>query len=208
MIRMGKIREPFNQYVPPFLLGGFYLATLSILSEHSWVPLQTMQTPVLIATGLIIIWYTWETRRLGNETKQLSKEAKRQTELQLRPLIILRCTAEGFEVSNVGNGTALNVSINDIIISKIEEVRVRFPEPVPVIRSGESMPIFAESLKQGQIQNPPNVFFAHLNPTYANRSFEFAISFEDIESRSFCAKQSIGPKKISIIGISSRSIDN
>jgi len=72
---------------------------------------------VLGATGLVLIWYTVETKSLRIEAQRQVEEIQQQTETQLRPFVIVEPiftedTSHGnFVARNVGNGTAINIRV-------------------------------------------------------------------------------------------------
>jgi hypothetical protein len=72
---------------------------------------------IVLATGLVLIWYTVETKRLRAQAQRQVEEIQQQTEAQLRPFVIVEPTfTEGithgeFIMRNIGNGTALNIRI-------------------------------------------------------------------------------------------------
>ena len=70
--------------------------------------LSIIQTLALLITIGVLIKYTVETTRLRQTTVK-------QTELQLRPFVVI-CYSEnkGYRFKNVGHSPALNISINDI----------------------------------------------------------------------------------------------
>src|SRR5437867_4067328 len=107
-------------------LGMMYWQTVA-----SWV-----QAGILIITAGVIGWYTVETYRLR-------KEAQKQTELQLRPLVILKGSppVQGrdswiFQVGNVGNSTAMNVAVKEILVEPYKVV-FRFSERVSALEKGQ-----------------------------------------------------------------------
>jgi len=158
--------------------------------KDNWTALQTW---AVILAGIVIIWYTWE-------TMQLREAAFAQRELQLRPFVVVEPQKNNFVVSNVGSGVALNVRINEIIIDKEFEISVRFPDSIPVLRSGEGLPIHAESFKQGK---PAGDFFlAHLDPKYANREIEVRVEFQNVEMKPYSVSERVLPARLQIKGFS------
>jgi hypothetical protein len=81
---------------------------------------------IVLGTALVLIWYTYETYKLRETAqKQIEvaqgqlAESQRQTELQLRPFVILEVSISehdefSYRVRNIGVGTAINVHIMDI----------------------------------------------------------------------------------------------
>jgi asparagine N-glycosylation enzyme membrane subunit Stt3 len=98
-----------------FLLLYFFLVAAAYLGGADWVILQTW---AVVLTGAVVIWYTWETMRLG-------RTAREQIEVQIRPFVILHPNSAEFAVENVGQGPALNVRIKDAVIDKPSNVVVR-----------------------------------------------------------------------------------
>jgi hypothetical protein len=173
-----------------FLFFGIYAIPLVIIFyvTRDW---NITQTIAIALTGLVIIWYTWETTQLGVETR-------RQTEVQLRPFVIVKPTKDGFQVSNIGNGPAINISIGDVVVDATEDVAIHFPESIPVLSNGISVPIRADSFKKGK---PAGDFFiAHLNPYYANRTLPLNIEFQNVELRSYFVEERVVPGKLEIVG--------
>ncbi|MDP6560322.1 MAG: hypothetical protein QF619_09430 [Candidatus Binatia bacterium] len=157
-----------------------------------------MQTGVLVTTGLIIIWFAWETRQLG-------KESRRQTENQLRPFILFMPapqshTGMAFEVSNVGNGTATNVKIGYMSISASDELTIRFSDTLPAVRQGESLLVTGHVHRMGKSPNPSDIHLENLNPNYTGRTYQLDVSFQDVESRPYSVEEIISPRTLSIVG--------
>ena len=99
---------------------------------------------VLTATGAVIAWYTWETRRLRQESQQQVGESQRQTELQIRPFLSLTIapgapmvTADGgteaVKIVNLGKGPARNV---DARAQSGETFELKIHQPITHIAPG------------------------------------------------------------------------
>jgi len=80
---------------------------------------------IVLATGLVLIWYTVETRRLRAEAQKQVRETQRQIEIQQRPFVIFEVfrsdeNRERFipTLTNIGNGIALNVRLKEEIVVK------------------------------------------------------------------------------------------
>jgi hypothetical protein len=93
---------------------GFYFTTRLVPTQEvaAWVNIV-----ILATTGLVLIWYTVETRRLRIQAQRQVEEIQQQTEVQVRPFVIVEpyfaddTTHGKFLARNVGNGTALNVRV-------------------------------------------------------------------------------------------------
>jgi len=151
------------------------------------------ETATVILTGVVLIWYAWE-------TNQLRRETQRQTEIQLRPFVIFRFENEVFQVSNLGNGPALNVRIDDVRISKEDRAVIRFPEVVPVLLVHESIPFPGEYILQGNTVDSESSAMAHLNPRFASLRLPVQIHFNNVEMKSYTVKLVVSPGTIEIVG--------
>jgi len=91
--------------------------------------LQIISVSLLGLTLVAIIWYAWETRKLRMETVK-------QTELSLRPYVILNQTyVDRIDFENIGLSHALDVRIDDL---ETPLFRVLF-EPCCLVRHGQSV---------------------------------------------------------------------
>ena len=174
-----------NEYLYIFL----YLALILIAwwSTKNW---DTTQTVAIILTGIIIIWYTIETKLLRYETQK-------QTEIQIKPFIILKIKDGEFILHNIGHGPALNVKIQPVQVSSREEIVIRFEEAFPTLKPDESISIKAQSFRKGK--SAGDFFLAHLDPKYANRNLNVVIEYQDINMHAFSTKERISPQKKKII---------
>ena len=142
------------------------------------------QTMAVLLTGLIIIWYTYETKLLRSETQ-------RQTEISQRPFVVAKLADDHFEVGNLGHGVALNVRIKPIEVDRPEQILIRFPDSIPILNPGETISIRAESFKKEACAG--DFFLAHLDPTYANRELFVEVKFQSIDFREYLTKEKIQP---------------
>jgi len=88
-------------------------------AEVMEITVQIIQTLILFGTALVVWIYT-------KETKLLRKETKKQTDLMIRPFVILyydvTCQAidnisvgkPEVKIKNIGNGAAINVRVEDV----------------------------------------------------------------------------------------------
>jgi hypothetical protein len=168
------------------------VAFVAYCGSDKWTYLSTV---AIILTGAILIWYTWE-------TNLLRLEAQRQTELQLRPFVIIVPVKGGFQLRNIGNSPALNISIADILLDSEFDVKINFPDYIPFLRKDDNTVIKAEGYKKGK---PAGDFFnAHLYKEYANRSLKIVITFHNLESQTYIVEETVSPGKMTIDGIHSR----
>jgi len=118
-------------------------------------------TLIYLLTLLVIIWYTWETRRMRKIAlqqvgiaNQQAREMIRQTRLNIMPAFIAELRASGstrFYLKNIGNGTALNIQVLPLVnpISSIIPVTA----PKPPIHSYEGMRIVFDKTVALEEQN-------------------------------------------------------
>jgi hypothetical protein len=162
-----------------------------IVCKDNWTAIQTW---AVVLTGVVLIWYSWETMRLR-------EVAFSQREIQLRPFVVLELKKKQIEITNIGVGVALNVKIKEVTIDKEHDIIVRFPaEGIAVLRSGETQPVQAESFKKGT--SVGDFFLAHLNNEYANQEIELKIEFQNIEMKSYSVSERVVPGQLRMKGFS------
>lgn len=174
----------------PIVLGLYGFATaVAFLLAPDWTARQTW---AVVLTGVVVIWYTWETKRL-RET------SARQLEVQIRPFVFLRPANGGeFVVENVGAGAALNVRVREVVVDSDHDVRIRFPDIVPVLRRGEIVPLRAETFREGR--RAGDFFTAHIDPRYANRPLSLTIEYQNLELKSYMVVQKTELAAMKIVG--------
>jgi hypothetical protein len=149
------------------------------------------QTITVYCTGVILIWYTWETLRLRQESQNQVKatqnqvtEIRRQTEIQQRPCIIVEYFGNPprLRVRNVGNGTAINIRLEGVSFSPPLRHGNRFPLFFPILVKDECVEL--EGIEPGEI------------------SISMTVHFENIDRSSYFVREKIEPWKIEIINYS------
>ena len=123
--------------------------------------LQTLSLIVLSLTLGAVIWYTIVTRRMQQAIVEQASELVRQRHLSNMPAFVAdiqRCDAEDYlELTNIGKGLAINVSIDNVVIryptiqsGHIEFDRViRIPVGASALIESREFP-FAEGTKYVQ----------------------------------------------------------
>ena len=83
----------------------FILALLAVIAL-SWIQNRslTISDAIYAITGLIILWYSYE-------TAMMRIEMTKQTKLQMRPVITLRLDRHAVFYKNGGTGPALNIRV-------------------------------------------------------------------------------------------------
>jgi len=158
--------------------------------EPDWTARQTW---AILLTGIVVLWYTWE-------TMQLRFAAHAQRETQIRPYVILTQEPGNVSVLNVGNGAALHVHIDTVIIDEQEKIEIRFPKKIAILRPGESNPLELKSYKNGA--DAGDFFTAHLDPIYAALTLNTTVSFDNVELKKYSVTQEITPGNIRVSEIS------
>lgn len=171
---------------------GLYVGIMAYIfsCEADWTARQTW---AVILTGAIIVWYTWE-------TMQLRFAAHAQRETQLRPYIILKSEPGQLSVLNVGNGTALHICAQTVVINDELKIEVRFPKIISVLRPGETQKLEMQSYINGK--DAKDIFNAHLDPQYSCLELPINIRFDNVELKTYSTTQTISPGKISVSAIS------
>ena len=171
----------------------FLTVVLSFFLLPQTIALENRLTfSVLFATLLAIIWYTVETNKV-----QLAM--KHQIEVSTTALLTISYdkTENRFELANVGNATAINIAVDDVVIDEKEKIRLAFPS-YPYLRAGESQLLSITNYKGDEVVDFS--FDAHLIQEVANKDYLVSIKFEDILRREKCQQVRLGvsgPKLLS-----------
>lgn len=170
-------------------VGAIYFAAILILALliRDWLAAQTI---AVVLTGLVLIWYTIE-------TQLLRKESQKQTEIQIRPFVIVELKNRKFFLKNIGQGPALNVSVRPVQVSSDEQIIIKFGDMIPTINPGETIELKAEGFHKGN--STGDFFTAHLNPEYANRNLSIFIDYQNIDLKSYSTRERVSPKKWAIV---------
>jgi hypothetical protein len=160
-----------------------------IFCKDNWTAIQTW---AMVLTGIVIIWYTWE-------TMQLREAAFSQRELQLRPFVVFELKDNAFVVTNVGPGAAVNVRISEVTVDEELEIVIRFSKNISILRSSETLAIEGESFRSGK--SAGDFFLAHLDIKYANREFDVKIEFQNVEMKPYSVLERVMPGDLRIRGI-------
>ena len=169
-----------------FYCAGFF-ATFFLTTD--WTARQTI---AIALTGLIVIWYTWE-------TMLLRQTAVVQRELQTRPFVIFLGDVGNFRVENLGASPALGVIIQAVKYTEDGiDLLIEFPTTVPILHGGETLPIETKVTINGRKIDA--AFAAHIDPKYAEIEVAIAISFRSIEGKAYKLAQVTAPRSMTIRG--------
>ncbi|MDU0459623.1 MAG: hypothetical protein RW306_12930 [Geobacteraceae bacterium] len=136
----------------------------------NWTAIQTI---VLIITGIIVLWYTCE-------TMLLREVSNRQYRLQLRPFIIAKYNyINGWvDVTNIGNGVALNVRVGNGKISHNKHTCfLNIKDSVDVLMPNQSKSLNTEFSSDAGKDVTPNELFSSLDAL----EVPFTLSYDDCD---------------------------
>lgn len=154
-----------------------------------------LQTWAIIVSGFIVIWYSWETRLL----RIIASEQKDQ---QIQPLVIYENRNASHYIKNIGNGVALNIKINRVLIGDSEDIEVIFPEATAILRPGEEIQVKGKFKVKG-VELSDIHGTAHLSTNFSNQTSTMSISYSNIQYRRHITTEQISPGKIEILNIQS-----
>ena len=182
-VRMSSLVVPMLAYLALLAVAYFYS------SPTDWTALQTW---AVVLTGLVIIWYTWE-------TKELRLAAYAQMDLQIRPYVVLQPESAQVLVTNFGNGVALHIRIDPVVVSAAEDIELRFLKTIAVLRSGESATIEATGFKKGK--QTGDGYNAHIDPRYANQQLNITLRFDDLELKAYSITQQVSSGSVVVSAV-------
>jgi hypothetical protein len=171
--------------------------------------LTVIQTVTLFATGMVVLWYTWETARLRRvANSQLEQQVQQlqaqmdQTETSVRPFVVFLARQDRAAkalVENIGFGPALNVRLLDVIINPDEaqlRINVHFPDRIPILRAGEK----AEIRVLSRVGDHPfgDFFSAHIDPRFATKAVTIVVQYENVQMKTYAVEQAVQPQTLAI----------
>jgi hypothetical protein len=133
---------------------------------------------ILALTFIAIVWYAWETRGL-------KIQMIKQTELNLRPLVLIDwINPEKYVLRNIGNGPAINIQVEEIMIVEVPELKYLFRR-IDVIETREQRDL--EILFGGR--EADTFELGAITPHSAVKSFTYSIKYTDLNGTKY---ESIG----------------
>jgi hypothetical protein len=152
---------------------------------------------ILFSTGLVLLWYTIETRNMR-------LQMVRQNDMAVRPLLVTSVGVTHHEgpawqgkpdlqeerlvIRNIGRGPALSVHIEDIVE---ERLRVSFGT-LDVIPAEAIEPASATVYVEGGIaDNKPSAFVPLLGPT-SNQTYRLTVRYRDVTGESHFSVMQMG----------------
>jgi hypothetical protein len=147
---------------------------------------------ILTASGVVLAWYTWETR-------QLRRATLRQTDLQIRPFLSLEHVQVGaahtFRLHNIGRGVARDVRVHDVRLSKT--ARLGEPsltvewEPIDFIPDGGARDLVPHGQvitpeEKWEISRDRQSYLANFGK-HGKADYEFVIDYADLTGQFYRA---------------------
>ena len=174
-----------------------YLA-LAALAFVCWR--ENPEAIIVFATGLVILWYTWE-------TYLLRRAAWAQRELDMQPLVIIEKVdpresgGAEFQVRNLGRGVALNVSVDDVVLLEEGSNRylIRFEQTFAFLEAGQRERIASHAYNgDTRIALP---LHASLDPRWTTFESTILVRFSNAEMKGYLLTQTIAPRTFAIVGM-------
>lgn len=158
--------------------------------------LESVTSIILIFTLCAIIWYAIETRGLKKETARLAEESVKQTELSLRPFVVISYDErEGkFKLINFGNTPALSVKIDDVTLIETEGLRFNyvFPKIDFIPQQGKIDITNIKKKINDEISETDTFDLGALVPRVAQRTFKVLIRYKNIQGDEYVAEGKVG----------------
>ena len=137
---------------------------------------------VLTLTLGAVIWYTWITRRMQQEMANQVRELVHQRRLSIMPALVARVNGSSFEITNIGNGTAINIKIGrvELPMPTLKNSYIAFYETF-LLHQGETCTVPYEEYFEGAKFDNKFGGLAHIHEKYAHGIVPIPIEFQDIE---------------------------
>jgi len=146
--------------------------------------LDKLNPLILLLTLLAIIWYAWQTRGM-------KKQMIKQKELSMRPFIVLAHDGDRYILKNIGYGPAIDIKMDNIAISKIDEklTIIYSFKKVDIITVGETAALNI-CYENGNPATDSDQ--AAIMPQFAVKSFNFRIIYHNLENKAYSTSGKLG----------------
>lgn len=170
--------------------------------------LLIIQTIILGLTMIAAVVYAYFTLRILNNSVEQLRE-------KIMPLPVVYARGDGlssnnkkiFRVRNIGNGTALNITIEPFFLKVFDqkekkllkkyEYTLNMKDPNILIKD-EERDLVADTYVNGEHSNG-DLLFPYLHPEYANKKIPLSIYYEDIKGNRYSVKIGFGKGNLSVI---------
>ena len=154
---------------------------------------DTAQTIAIILTGVVIIFYTYETFKLR-------KVSQRQTELLIRPFISIYKLGVDIGLQNIGRGSALNINIESPPFNhKGSEYRLIADDTIPLLNAGDKTHIKTR-VNIGDLSKEDLIMFE--GEEFKELEIELIVSYQDLELSEHRNRIKLKPYNGEILNIS------
>ncbi len=167
-------------------VAGFILVSvLPIEIEH-------ITAYVLFLTLLAVLEYSWETRKLRVQSEAQTALTIEHMELSLKPHLEIVFQRAYFRLHNIGYGPAVQVRIDDKIVSPAGyPVRLRFLCP-SIIKKDECSPIEVKFFREDGKFEDESMRVECLMPPEAIETFDLIIKYENLNGKLYEHELKIG----------------
>ena len=143
----------------------------------------------LFLTLLAILWYAWETR-------EMKRQIIKQTELSLRPFVIISFSESGdkYQLINLGKTPALHVKIDDVSIINEEDLQIKyiFPETDLIPPDAKCDIRDIEKKINDEISDTDTFDLGALIPYSAQRTFNVKVRYKNISNEEYITEGKVG----------------
>jgi hypothetical protein len=147
--------------------------------------MQVISTIVLTITLLVVLCYTIETHKLR-------VQSGRHLELSYMPYLQLILKHGGLYLYNIGNGPAVDVEIEDKMVSPANyPMRLRFTCP-HIIKKGECLPVDVKILTEDGKHEDSSAHIEFLKPPDATETYEVEVRFFNLVGQDYTYPQKLG----------------
>lgn len=171
------------------------LIAYAILMGGGWYFISDatkLQTWAIIVSGFMLIWYSWETRLL----RIIASDQKDQ---QIQPLVIYE-NRRGHYIKNIGNGFALNIQINRVLVGGSEDLEIIFPETISVLAPESEVLVKGKFRVNGEELSDFDGA-AQLSTKFSNQTSIVSINYSNIQYKQYLTEERIAPGKMEILRV-------
>jgi hypothetical protein len=144
--------------------------------------IQLVSIIILAITAGILLWYSYETKRLADLTAK-------QIKINIKPIIIVNSISNYCRLKNIGKSPALNITVRDVVRTDNNSNKkyiFKFTE-IPVCGSEEEQGTGITPhcngnsiTASGDVDNLVT-YFLHYNSLVQGQDYELIIDYEDVE---------------------------
>ena len=171
----------------------FYLIVLFLFSKSHR---EFLSITISFLTFVAVIWYTYETYKM-------QRAIAHQLDVEVSPylsLVRVKTDTAGerdkFELKNLGNGTALNISIDDVKLCSEPLIILKFFD-IPYLQPNEKSIIHAQNYQDNEPITPG--FGVELDEKYSDNNHEVTLRYFDVLNRQIIQKLTLGKSGLKFV---------